>query len=88
MKRKNILYFIFGLSILMLVALSACNDFATPPKMYNPNQSYPPGAVITSVLPVNSAIAGVREITLIGKFSSNLDSNWIYFGSEQAIIKH
>jgi hypothetical protein len=87
MKRKNILYFIFGLSILALVVLSACNNFDAPPTMWDPNKSYPTGSVITGVLPVNSAIAGVREITLIGKFSSNLDSNWVYFGSEQAIIK-
>jgi hypothetical protein len=87
MKRKNILYFIFGLSILMLVALSACNDFKTPPTMWDPNKSYAAGSVIASVSPANSAIAGVREIAVIGKFSSNLDSNWIYFGSEQAIIK-
>jgi hypothetical protein len=87
MKRKDILYFIFGLSILALVVLSACNNFDAPPTMWDPNKSYPTGSVITGVLPVNSAIAGVREITLIGKFSSNLDSNWVYFGSEQAIIK-
>jgi hypothetical protein len=87
MKRKNILYFIFGLFILALVVLSACNDFKTSPTMWDPNKSYPTGSVITGVSPANSAIAGVREISIIGKFSSKLDSNWIYFGSEQAIIK-
>lgn len=87
MKRKNIHYFIFGFSILTLVVLSACNDFETPPTVWDPNTSYPTGAVITSVSPANSAIAGVREIALIGNFSSTLASNWVYFGSEQAINK-
>ncbi|MGD0591660.1 MAG: hypothetical protein ABSA44_12825 [Bacteroidota bacterium] len=87
MKRKIIFYFVFGLFILMLVVLSACNNFSTPPTMWDPNRSYATGSVITGVLPANSALAGVREISIIGKFSSKLDSNWIYFGSEQAIIK-
>ncbi|MGD0038620.1 MAG: hypothetical protein ABSC53_15140, partial [Bacteroidota bacterium] len=87
MKRKDILYFISGLSILSLVVLSACNNFEAPPTMWDPNKSYPTGAVITGVSPSNSAIAGVREISITGKFSRDLASNWVYFGTEQAIIK-
>jgi hypothetical protein len=55
--------------------------------MWDPNKSYTTGSVITGVSPLNSANAGVREISITGKFSSKLDSNWVYFGSEQAIIK-
>ena len=87
MKRKCVLYFIFGLSILALVVLSACNDFSAPPTMWDSNKSYTTGSIITGVSPLNSAIAGVREISIRGKFSNKLDSNWVYFGTEQAIIK-
>jgi hypothetical protein len=87
MKRKDILCFIFCLSILALVVLSACNNFEAPPTMWDPNKSYTTGSVITGVSPFNSAIAGVREISITGKFSNKLDSNWVYFGTEQAIIK-
>ena len=87
MKRKDLLYFIFGLSILSLVVLSACNNFEAPPTMWDPNNPYPTGAVITGVSPSTSAIAGVREISITGKFSRDLASNWVYFGTEQAIIK-
>jgi hypothetical protein len=87
MKRKDISYFIFGLSILTLVVLSACNHFDAPPTMWDPNKTLPTGAVTTGVLPASPAIAGVREIALTGKFSSNLASNWVYFGLEQAVIK-
>jgi hypothetical protein len=89
MKRKAILSVIFGFSILALVFLSACNKFEPPPTMWNPNTSYPTGSVITSMVPQNSEIvlAGVREISIIGKFSNDLASNWIYFGTEQGNIK-
>jgi IPT/TIG domain. len=88
MKIAQFIFFVFGPSICALVVLSACNDFVAPPPIWNPNQSYASGAVISEVLPANSAIAGIREVTIVGKnFSKVADSNWVWFGAQQAIVK-
>jgi hypothetical protein len=56
--------------------------------------TYPEGASILSIVPPDSAIAGVREIKIIGKnFSThvdsfnNIDSTFVNFGSQTATIK-
>ena len=88
------MYLIFCFLILTLIFLSACNEFNAPSALWDPNKPFPISPVISSVLPPNTAVAGVREITIIGQnFSkhldttNNLDSMFVRFGSQQAVIK-
>ena len=87
MKRKEISCLFFSLFIFSLLLLAGCNKFDSPPTIWDAGASYAKGAVITSVTPAGSAIAGVREITILGKFADSLSSNWIYFGSQPALVK-
>ena len=88
MKIARFILFVLVHPVCALVLLSACNNFATPPRIWNPGQSYLPGAVISGVSPSISAIAGVREITVVGNgFSKVADSNWVWLGTQQAIVK-
>jgi IPT/TIG domain len=88
MKSRISLIGVLSFAISALVMIGACNKFDAPPAIWNPNQSYATGAVISEIVPANSAIAGVREITVVGRnFSKVADSNWVWFGTQQAIIK-
>jgi hypothetical protein len=97
MKRNKIKYLFLSVIICTILFLGACNKFDAPTDILKPNPSFAADPAISNVLPLNSAnipglplnsaIAGVREITIIGKFSKNIDSNWIYCGSQKATIK-
>jgi hypothetical protein len=88
MKKEKSLYYLCILTIFVLGLVNACNKFDKPTSIYDPNKVYPGDAVIESISPPDSAVAGVREITIDGKnFITNLDSISVYFDSEQAIIK-
>ncbi|RPI05652.1 MAG: hypothetical protein EHM64_05775 [Ignavibacteriae bacterium] len=87
MKRKDLRYIMFSVALSSMVLLSGCNKYDTPPTIWNPGASYATGASIASVTPANTAVAGVREITVLGKFADSLNSNWIYIGSQTAMVK-
>jgi hypothetical protein len=97
MKRNTTKYLFFSVISITFLSLVGCNEFNAPSDVWNPNVSYSTNPTVANVLPLNSAgvsglplnsaIAGVREITLIGKFSKNIDSNWVYCGTDLATIK-
>jgi hypothetical protein len=74
-------------SAFTLLLLSACNKYDPPTAIWNANATYAVGASVSSVLPSNGAAAGVREITIVGRFSKTVDSNQVYVGSQRAMIK-
>jgi hypothetical protein len=84
---KNFKFTCLVLSTITLIGLSACNKFDPPSAIWNESQSYSASAAVSNVLPLSAAAAGVREITIIGRFSRSIDSNQVFFGSQRAIIK-
>lgn len=84
-KQKTILILI----LLIIGALSACEKFVDPPQIYKPDAKYSESPVITSVIPADDAIAGVREIIINGSnFAvNNEDTNWVKIGGVDADIK-
>ncbi|MGD1045811.1 MAG: IPT/TIG domain-containing protein [Bacteroidota bacterium] len=82
------MHLIFCLLILTLFFLCACNHFDAPTEVWDPNRPLPTGPYISNVIPANIAVAGVREITIIGhNFSTNLDSFFVNFGLQPLPIK-
>ncbi|HUI29555.1 MAG TPA: IPT/TIG domain-containing protein [Candidatus Acidoferrales bacterium] len=87
MKLRKLTYLILS-SVVFGLAIGSCNKYNAPTSVWNPNQKYASGAVITGVLPASTAIAGVREITIVGQnFSADPDSDWVWFGTQRANIK-
>jgi hypothetical protein len=96
MKLRKYGYLILS-SVIIGLTLGSCNHFTSPTAVWNPNQQYATGGTISSVLPSNSgisslpsntAIAGVREITIIGKnFSKSIDSDWVWYDVDSASVK-
>ena len=87
MKLRKFGLVVLSSTVLELVIVS-CNHYTTPTAVWNPNQQYATAGTIALVLPSNSAIAGVREITIIGKnFSKNIDSDWVWYDADSAIVK-
>jgi hypothetical protein len=88
MKKKKSLSLLFCLFIFMLICFAACNEYNEPGAIFVPDKPYPASPVIQSVTPANSAVAGVREITIAGSnFSTVADSNWVIIGGQRALIK-
>jgi hypothetical protein len=84
---KTIKFTSVVLSAITLTLLGACNKFDPPSAIWNEGQAYSAGAAVSNVLPLGSAAAGIREITIVGHFSKSIDSNQVYVGSQRAIIK-
>lgn len=85
MKSKIIIHICY---LSLLILFNSCDQFDAPNKINDP----PPlteGPVINSITPSDSAIAGVREITITGaNFAANgTDTNWVFVGNEPVIIK-
>jgi len=79
---------IFCLLILTLFFLCACNHFDAPTEVWDPNKPFPESPYILNVIPADIAVAGVREITIIGQnFSTNPDSFFVSFGIQPLTIK-
>jgi len=79
MKLRKLVFLILSSSTIGLI-VGSCNHFTAPTAVWNPNQKYAAGATILNVLPSATAIAGVREITIIGQnFSKDIDSDWVYY---------
>ncbi len=87
MKLRKFAYLILSSCIFGLV-INSCNRFNAPTSVWNPSQQYAAGAVISAVLPATTAIAGVREITIIGKnFSKDPDSDWVWYDVDSLAVK-
>ncbi|MCB9248634.1 MAG: IPT/TIG domain-containing protein [Ignavibacteriales bacterium] len=88
--KNNILRFYVNLLItLLFIGVISCNDYVEPPTIYNPDNKFTTSPVITSILPADSAIGGVREIIINGNnFAVNgIDTNWVKIGGINAEIK-
>lgn len=72
-----------------LVCFIACNEFDEPGLINEPTMIYAQDPVINGIQPSGSAVAGVREITILGSnfAGSNVDTNWVFIGGEAANIK-
>ncbi|MCR4440320.1 MAG: IPT/TIG domain-containing protein [bacterium] len=56
-----------------------------PESLYNPNFQGRPTPVITSIIPPDSALAGIGQIIIKGEnFSPVMEENFVYFGKTQA----
>jgi hypothetical protein len=87
MKLRKFAYLILSSCIFGLI-VNSCNHFTAPTSVWNPNQKYATGSVISAVLPATTAIAGVREITIIGKnFSKDPDSDWVWYDVDSLAVK-
>lgn len=87
---KNILQnIITSLVVTISFIISSCTLYEEPAPIESPNPEFAPSPVINGIIPPDSAIAGVREITLLGQnFAVNgNDTNWIYIGNQSAPIK-
>ncbi|NLT51478.1 MAG: hypothetical protein GXX85_11225 [Ignavibacteria bacterium] len=80
---------ILSIPAITLLLFTACNEFIEPEKIYDENKTLNSGPQITSILPSDSAVAGVREIIINGSgFAVNsTDTNWVFVGGEPALIK-
>ena len=69
--------------------ICSCNEFDEPGLINNPDQIFSKSPVITSVNPAGVAVAGVREIEIIGSNFAvdEKDTNWIFIGGEPADVK-
>lgn len=72
-----------------ILVFTACNEYSEPPLIYNPDETLETGPSITSVVPVDSAQAGIREISINGSgfAADGSDTNWVFIGGVPAIIK-
>jgi hypothetical protein len=89
MKNKNSIIQLLSITLVILFALSACNEYNEPGIIYNSEPSgYPATPVITSVSPADSMVAGVRFLTITGQnFSTDTSLLRVYVGSQKAIIQ-
>lgn len=89
MKNKNLVKYLFSSVILVLFFLISCTKYEEPGLINDPNKTYSKSPVVTGVIPPDSAIAGVREITIVGSdfATGNGDTNWVYIGGKPAKIK-
>lgn len=80
---------ILSIPAITLLLFTACNEFIEPEKIYDENKTLNSGPQITSIVPADSAVAGVREIIINGSgFAVNgTDTNWVFVGGEPALIK-
>lgn len=85
--KSRLLHLCYILSLIVIFA--GCNNFDEPDVINNTNQTYPENPQITGIIPSDSAIAGVREIQILGhNFAVNgSDTNWVFIGGEPALIK-
>jgi hypothetical protein len=87
MKRKLVKK-LLPTAALILFLVSSCTEYKEPALIFDPNEVNPIGSpVITSVMPAGSAIAGVREITILGGNFTSGDTTWVFIGSQSPIIK-
>jgi len=88
MKRRKLINGILPLLLVLVTALSACNNYDDPPLVFDPNPPATPAPVISRVEPAGAAFAGLTEITITGdNFSPVKENNIVYFNSRTGEIK-
>ncbi len=90
MKNKKLLKsFMFYLLNIFLM-FYGCTEYKEPALINNPNRTYSTDPVVSGVIPPDSAIAGVREITVLGNnfLPETGETLWVYIGGKQALIKN
>lgn len=87
-KLVQYLYLLFSVSFIFFLS-NGCKDYKEPDIIYNPNTvDNTKNPVINSVTPSGTAIAGVREITILGDNFTTGDTTWVFVGANSsAIIK-
>ncbi|MCI0511917.1 IPT/TIG domain-containing protein [candidate division KSB1 bacterium] len=61
------------------MVLMSC-EADNPPSIFNPDYADVPAPVITAIVPPDSTVAGLGEITIKGlNFASKLEDNYVYF---------
>lgn len=74
---------ILAVGLLATLLIGCENQY--PESLYNPNFQGRPTPVITSIIPPDSALAGIGQIVIQGEnFSPVLEENFVYFGKTQA----
>lgn len=82
--------FVIIISVIIISTLIKCSNYEEPPLIYNPeNLQFAPSPKISSIIPKDSARAGIREILINGEnFGTTSDNNTIVFvGGKIAEIK-
>lgn len=89
MKSKKFTYGVIWFSLIVLISFTGCEEFEEPAMINEPTLNYIEDPVITSVIPPDSAVAGVRRIVIQGNnFAvSGQDTTWVYIGGEPTAIK-
>lgn len=74
------------LSAVIIVWLPGCNK-EPPPSLYDPNIGNAPPPVISSVVPSDSALAGVSQVTITGSnFSPVKENNLVFFNASLGTV--
>lgn len=74
------------LTCLGFVGLVSCGEDA-PPSLFDANEPSKPAPVITSIVPPDSALAGVGEMIINGEnFSTQEEENFVFFNGERAEV--
>ncbi len=87
MKKKK---FVIITSLMIIYLFTKCSNYEEPPLIYNPdNLQFAASPKITSIIPKDSARAGIREIVINGEnFGTTADNNTVIFvGGKIAEIK-
>jgi hypothetical protein len=78
MKNKKSLQYVFYLTIFLTFFLGSCTEFEEPGLIYDPNRiNTTKSPAIDEIIPGGSAVAGVREITILGKNFIPRDTIWV-----------
>jgi hypothetical protein len=73
-------------AIIAVALLVGCENDTTP-SLYDPNAPQRPNPVISSILPADSALAGVGELTIKGQnFSAKPEENLVFFDTDPAVV--
>lgn len=76
---------LFGV-IPLIVFLAGCENDTTP-GLYDPNAPKGANPIISSILPADSTLAGVGELTIKGQnFSAKPSENIVLFGTDPAVV--
>ncbi|HEM48652.1 MAG TPA: hypothetical protein ENO27_00445, partial [Caldithrix sp.] len=77
-------------SLIVVFILYQCNEYKEPPLINEPTIDYDESPVISEVIPADSAMAGIRSITIIGDnfaTAGGNDTTYVYIGGEPAEVK-
>ena len=82
---KKILPYILAIS--MVIAFLIGCEADNPPSVFDPDKIGEPTPEIMSIIPSDSSLAGIGEITIIGRnFSPIAESNLVYFDKTRATV--